>query len=91
MYLHILSFPVFVVFLPGGAKLLHISCGFNNVWAVDNKGMVYLRIGIKAPLRNEMSPAWVPVDGSTHHAGGKFLKVITGPMDWMVSDRILMA
>ena len=51
---------------------------------MDNTGQVYLRIGVAAPTRNVLAPAWVPVDGSTYSAGGKFIKVIAGPLDWMV-------
>lgn len=65
-------------------KLTSLSCGTQNVWAVDSKGNVHLRIGLKPPSKNYLSPAWVPVDGSTHTAGSKFTEVVTGPNDWMV-------
>ena len=68
----------------GGVKLISLSCGAQNVWAVDSHGQVYLRIGLKPPSKNYLSPAWVPVDGSTHNEGAKFVKVVTGPSDWVV-------
>ncbi len=73
------------LFVVGDSKLIHLSIGTQNVWGVDSDGMVHLRIGIKGPSKNYLNPAWVPVDGSTHAPGAKFVKVVTGPTDWMVS------
>ncbi len=70
--------------LTGRSKLVSLSCGTENVWGVDNTGIVYLRIGTKAPSPGHLNPAWVPVDGTTHSSGAKFTKVIAGPSDWMV-------
>jgi hypothetical protein len=68
----------------GGVKIVWLSTGALNVWAVDNKGQVYLRIGVEPPSKHLLNPAWVHVDGSTQSAGTKFTRVYAGPSDWMV-------
>ncbi|XP_013385306.1 tectonin beta-propeller repeat-containing protein 2-like isoform X1 [Lingula anatina] len=67
----------------GDSKLVSVSCGTENVWAVDDKGAVFLRIGTKAPSSHYLNPAWVQVDGLAT-AGAIFTQVATGPEDWMV-------
>ena len=55
------------------------------MWAVDHKGGVHLRIGVTAPAHQLLNPAWVPVDGVPQTIGARFIKVMTGFNDWMVS------
>ncbi|CAH1791291.1 unnamed protein product [Owenia fusiformis] len=62
------------------AWFVHICCGAENVWGVDNSGMVYQRIGVKPPTSRRLPQAWLPVDTQ----GIQFLQVVTGPCDWMV-------
>ncbi len=77
----------------GSARMVFLSCGTEGVWGVDNRGIVYLRIGVKAPERRHpgaLNPAWVPIDGTPHGAGAKFNKVFAGPSDWMVGVSTLV-
>ena len=60
---------------------VHISCGNLNVWAVDNEGATYQRIGVKPPNDHSLNAAWLPVD----NGGTVFTQIIAGPQDWMVS------
>lgn len=59
---------------------VHISCGNLNVWAVDNEGGTYHRIGVKAPNDHSLNAAWLPVD----NGGTVFTQIIAGSQDWMV-------
>lgn len=44
---------------------VHVSCGSDVAWACDRKGIIYMRVGsLKPPGPNDMSPAWVQVEGS---------------------------
>lgn len=66
----------------GDVQLMSLSCGHLNVWALDSDGIVYQRIGVKAPSSHSLIQAWLPVDSS----GGdtKFSQICSGPQDWMV-------
>ena len=80
-----LIFPsaVFLLWiLTGETHLIHLSCGSKNVWAVDIDGVVYQRIGVKAPSSHSLQAAWLPVD--TESTGTSFIQVFTGPSDLMV-------
>lgn len=59
---------------------VHLSCGNTNVWAVDNEGGTYHRIGVKAPKADGLNAAWLPVD----NGGTVFTQIFAGPQDWMV-------
>ena len=72
------------LFIAGDATLVHANCGSQNVWAVDSRGQVYLRIGVRPIAYQGLSPAWVPVEGSTSTLGAKFTQVYSGSNDWMV-------
>ena len=51
------------------------------MWAVDNEGGAFHRIGVKAPNDHSLNAAWLPIDnGDT-----VFTQIIAGPQDWMVS------
>ena len=73
----------------GNSRLVHLCCGKDNVWAVDHKGRMFLRIGVVAPVRQSLSPAWVIVDGKPNTIGARFTHVYTGPHDWMASLLII--
>lgn len=46
-------------------QFVHISCGSDVAWAVDDKGEVYMRIGsLRPPGAQDMSPAWNKVESS---------------------------
>lgn len=54
-----------------------------NVWAVDNQGIVYQRIGVKAPTSHSLNAAWLPVDMGKQSTT-IFTHIATGPKDFMV-------
>ena len=68
-----------------GRRFVWLCCGAENVWAVDHRGQVYMRIGVTAPVNQLLNPAWVPVDGAPQTIGARFVKVMTASNDWMVS------
>ncbi|CAM1294057.1 Uncharacterised protein g907 [Pycnogonum litorale] len=46
-----------------GVKLTHISCSHDVVWACDECGDVYMRIGsVRPPSSANLPPAWIPVE-----------------------------
>eukprot|EP00090_Calanus_glacialis_P016034 TRINITY_DN25151_c0_g1_i1.p1 TRINITY_DN25151_c0_g1~~TRINITY_DN25151_c0_g1_i1.p1 ORF type:complete len:1282 (+),score=279.61 TRINITY_DN25151_c0_g1_i1:471-4316(+) len=45
-----------------GHRLLSISLGTDQAWAVDDEGGVYMRLGSLLPPPAHASPAWLPVD-----------------------------
>ena len=57
-----------------GHRLLSISLGTDQAWAVDDEGCVYMRLGSLLPPPAHASPAWLPVDqalaGQTRVAEG---------------------
>lgn len=61
-------------------QLVHISCANVNVWSVDSDGMVWHRIGVKAPSDLSLNAAWLPVD----NGGTVFTQVVSGQQDWKV-------
>ena len=77
----------FLLIFKGKTRFEWLCCGGENVWAVDNRGKVHLRIGISAPSNQLLNPAWVPVDGVPQTVGAKFVTVAPGPQDWMVRER----
>ena len=69
--------------LSGDTMLTSISCGTLNVWAVDSQGVVYQRIGVKAPSSHSLNAAWLPVDMGKP-SSTVFSHIATGPKDFMV-------
>ncbi|XP_021379917.1 tectonin beta-propeller repeat-containing protein 2-like isoform X1 [Mizuhopecten yessoensis] len=67
----------------GDVHLVSVSCGHTNVWALDSDGVVYQRIGVKAPSTHSLIQAWLPVDSGTS-SGTTFSQISSGPKDWMV-------
>ena len=61
-----------------------LACSELNIWAVDNRGRVHMRIGVDFQEGHLMNAAWVRVDGMPVTSGAKFVKVATGFKDWMV-------
>lgn len=70
----------------GEAHLIHLSCGSRNVWAIDSDGVVYQRIGVKAPSTHSLQAAWLPVDSGP--SGTTFIQVFTGPSDLYVCNLV---
>lgn len=51
--------------------MVSVSCGSQNVWAVDGRGLVYFRVGTQPLNPNMMLPAWILIEppaqvGTTH-------------------------
>ena len=65
----------------GKVKFIDVSVGHVHVWGVDAGGLVYLRIGVSAPSRHRINPAWVMVSGSTH---AQLVHVVVNSCDSMV-------
>ncbi|XP_074662450.1 tectonin beta-propeller repeat-containing protein 2-like [Tubulanus polymorphus] len=73
----------------GESKLVHLSIGAENVWAVDQSGVVYFRIGILAPSSQVLNQAWIIVDEKPSN-GSYFAQVEVGPKDnmvWAIDDK----
>ncbi|BES88700.1 Hypothetical protein NTJ_01507 [Nesidiocoris tenuis] len=70
-------------------QIIHLSCGFDVVWACDIRGNVLMLVGSPHAISNcSFTPAWVLVDGSAlqNHT---FTKVYVGPrchMVWALDD-----
>lgn len=46
----------------GSVRLVSISCGSQNVWALDSRGLVYFRVGTQPLNPNMMLPAWIHIE-----------------------------
>lgn len=46
----------------GGVRLVSVSCGSQNVWAVDSRGVVYFRVGTQPLNPSMMLPAWIHIE-----------------------------
>ncbi|XP_071963719.1 tectonin beta-propeller repeat-containing protein 2-like [Antedon mediterranea] len=65
-------------------KVVHLSCGSIAVWACDDEGAIYFRLGLCMPRNDTMVPAWVLVDGKPAGNGTYFTNVYVGPSDNIV-------
>ncbi|KAK0046533.1 tectonin beta-propeller repeat-containing protein 2 [Biomphalaria pfeifferi] len=65
----------------GDAKFVHLSCNSLYVWAVEAEGVIYQRIGARAPDENNLNPVWLPIETFGDIV---FTRVHVGPLDWMV-------
>uniref|UniRef100_A0A673BVR2 Tectonin beta-propeller repeat containing 2 n=1 Tax=Sphaeramia orbicularis TaxID=375764 RepID=A0A673BVR2_9TELE len=45
-----------------GVRLVSVSCGSQNVWAVDSRGVVYFRVGTQPLNPSMMLPAWIHIE-----------------------------
>ncbi|XP_060581801.1 tectonin beta-propeller repeat-containing protein 2-like [Ruditapes philippinarum] len=61
-------------------QLVNMSCADMTVWSVDSDGMVWHRIGVKAPSDLSLNAAWLPVD----NGGTVFTHVVSCQQDWKV-------
>lgn len=48
--------------LKGSVRLVSVSCGSQNVWAVDSRGVVYFRVGTQPLNPSMMLPAWIHIE-----------------------------
>lgn len=46
----------------GNVRLVSVSCGSQNVWAVDHQGLVYFRVGTQPLNPSMMLPAWIHIE-----------------------------
>lgn len=46
----------------GSVRLVSVSCGSQNVWAVDSRGLVYFRVGTQPLNPSMMLPAWIHIE-----------------------------
>ncbi|KAB5562495.1 hypothetical protein PHYPO_G00018440 [Pangasianodon hypophthalmus] len=68
----------------GHVRLLSFSCGSQNVWACDAKGMVYFRVGTQPLNPSMMLPAWICIEPPEQPAGVHLVRVQTSPNDRML-------
>ncbi|XP_052386397.1 tectonin beta-propeller repeat-containing protein 2 [Carassius gibelio] len=74
----------------GHVKFLSLSCGSQNVWACDNNGMVYFRVGTQPLNPSMMLPAWICIEPPEQPAGLHLVKIQTSPNDrmlWALDNR----
>ncbi|XP_017293169.1 tectonin beta-propeller repeat-containing protein 2 [Kryptolebias marmoratus] len=70
----------------GSVRLVSVSCGSQNVWAVDSRGLVYFRVGTQPLNSSMMMPAWIYIDPPVQPTGVQLVSIQTSP-----NDRLLWA
>ncbi|XP_053700425.1 tectonin beta-propeller repeat-containing protein 2 [Synchiropus splendidus] len=74
----------------GNVRLVSVSCGSQNVWAVDHRGAVYFRVGTQPLNPSMMLPAWIQIEPPVLPVGVQLLSIHTSPNDtllWAVDNR----
>lgn len=74
----------------GGARLVSVSCGAQNVWAVDSKGMVWFRVGTQPLNPSMMLPAWICIEPPEQPVGVQLVQIQNSPCDrslWALDNR----
>ncbi|XP_077394858.1 tectonin beta-propeller repeat-containing protein 2 isoform X4 [Festucalex cinctus] len=74
----------------GSVRLVSISCGSQNVWALDSRGLVYFRVGTQPLNPNMMLPAWIHIEPPDQPVGVQLISIETSPNDhhlWAVDNR----
>lgn len=74
----------------GGVRLVSVSCGSQNVWAVDSRGVVYFRVGTQPLNPSMMLPAWIHIDPPVQPVGVQLVSIQTSPNDrllWALDNR----
>ncbi|XP_028994773.1 tectonin beta-propeller repeat-containing protein 2 isoform X2 [Betta splendens] len=74
----------------GNVRLISISCGSQNVWAVDHQGVVYFRVGTQPLNPSMMLPAWIHIEPPVQPIGVQLVSVQTSPNDrllWALDNR----
>ncbi|XP_061698959.1 tectonin beta-propeller repeat-containing protein 2 [Syngnathoides biaculeatus] len=74
----------------GSVRLVSVSCGIQNVWAVDNRGLVYFRVGTQPLNPNMMLPAWIHIEPPEQPVGVQLVSIETSPNDrllWALDNR----
>uniref|UniRef100_A0A7N6BVG5 Tectonin beta-propeller repeat containing 2 n=1 Tax=Anabas testudineus TaxID=64144 RepID=A0A7N6BVG5_ANATE len=92
-YWSLLALMVFlcVLCLPVGiVRLVSVSCGSQNVWAVDHRGVVYFRVGTQPLNPSMMLPAWIHIEPPVQPIGVQLVSIQTSPNDrllWALDNR----
>ncbi|XP_038156812.1 tectonin beta-propeller repeat-containing protein 2 [Cyprinodon tularosa] len=74
----------------GSVRLVSISCGSQNVWAVDSRGLVYFRVGTQPLNASMMMPAWIYIEPPSQPVGVQLVSIQTSPNDrllWALDNR----
>uniref|UniRef100_A0A8C8DX77 Tectonin beta-propeller repeat containing 2 n=1 Tax=Oryzias sinensis TaxID=183150 RepID=A0A8C8DX77_9TELE len=74
----------------GDVRLVSVSCGSQNVWAVDSRGLVYFRVGTQPLNPSMMLPAWIHIEPPEQPIGVQLVNIQTSPNDrllWAVDNR----
>ncbi|KAK1885891.1 Tectonin beta-propeller repeat-containing protein 2 [Dissostichus eleginoides] len=74
----------------GSVRLVSVSCGRQNVWAVDGRGNVYFRVGTQPMNPSMMLPAWIQIEPPVQPIGVLLVSVQTSPNDrllWALDNR----
>uniref|UniRef100_A0A3Q3JGY5 Tectonin beta-propeller repeat containing 2 n=1 Tax=Monopterus albus TaxID=43700 RepID=A0A3Q3JGY5_MONAL len=74
----------------GSVRLVSVSCGSQNVWAVDSRGVVYFRVGTQPMNASMMLPAWIHIEPPVQPIGVQLVSIQTSPNDhllWVLDNR----
>ncbi|XP_068455881.1 tectonin beta-propeller repeat-containing protein 2 isoform X2 [Clinocottus analis] len=74
----------------GSVRLVDVSCGCQNVWAVDARGIVYFRVGTQPLNPSMMLPAWIHIEPPVQPIGVQLVRIQTSPNDrllWALDNR----
>ncbi|XP_070787188.1 tectonin beta-propeller repeat-containing protein 2-like, partial [Enoplosus armatus] len=74
----------------GSVRLVSVSCGSQNVWAVDSQGVVYFRVGTQPLNPSMMLPAWIHIEPPVQQIGVQLVSIQTSPNDrllWALDNR----
>ncbi|CAF89620.1 unnamed protein product [Tetraodon nigroviridis] len=74
----------------GNVRLVSVSCGSQNVWAVDHRGVVYFRVGTQPLNPSMMLPAWIHIEPPAQPVGVQLVGLQTSSNDqflWAVDNR----
>ncbi|XP_069016754.1 tectonin beta-propeller repeat-containing protein 2 isoform X1 [Embiotoca jacksoni] len=74
----------------GSVRLVSVSCGSQNVWAVDSRGVVYFRVGTQPMNPSMMMPAWIHIEPPVQPIGVQLVSIQTSPNDrllWALDNR----
>ncbi|KAK2826857.1 hypothetical protein Q5P01_021071 [Channa striata] len=74
----------------GNVRLVSVSCGSQNVWAVDSRGVVYFRVGTQPLNPSMMLPAWIHIEPPVQPIGVQLVSIQTSPNDhllWALDNR----
>ncbi|XP_041827320.1 tectonin beta-propeller repeat-containing protein 2 [Melanotaenia boesemani] len=74
----------------GSIRLVGVSCGSQNVWAVDSRGVVHFRVGTQPLNPSMMLPAWIQIEPPVQPIGVQLVSIQTSPNDrllWALDNR----